>query len=387
MQEHNKAPLLDFIVAALEMRGCNVIHKSSPSRAPFYIVFETHPGERHAVLAYAFFSNHRVTKERPLDEHRFQIKYGGDLKTTLDVALDPNRIVTTIFLGINPEMGFFVAADPMVNTPAPMSRSLEFKQHHVDEIMASGWAVWERERRRPKSSGRGAFDASLEDLRTEVLIGGKQQKLLDLIMLERLSFGLDPGERHLAADKLTSETSSGANAAPHELLESLGIKETALFDLIQSAGRLNMAVRGWVAELHLETFLKTFPEVTDCRRLEDDGKPDIELRWKGRGPILIECKNTLRKTYANGDPKVDFQRTRASKGDPCSRYYQPSDFDVLAACLHPVLDDWQFRFALTSTLPPHKTCAGRIQNMLAATSPTFMTVDEALDRHLAEFVN
>lgn len=382
VRESEKAALLSFIVEALEMRGCRVIHSSSPSRAPFYIVFEMRPGERHALLAYAFFANDRVTNKRPADEHRFQIKYGSDLKATLDVAIDPNRVVTTIFLGINPEKGIFVAADPRVNTPAPMSRSVEFKQHHVDEILGKGWAVWERDRRAPRSTGRRAFDAT--DLRTEVLIGGTQPRLLDLIMLERLSFGLDPGERHLAAEKLLDRPATKHGAAPHALLQSLGIEDIALFDLIQSASRLNMAVKGWVAELHLETFLKSLPEVSDCHRLEEDGKPDIKLRWKGSNPILIECKNTLRQTYANGDPKVDFQRTRASKADPCSRYYQPSDFPILAACLHPVLDEWQFRFALTSGLPPHKTCQGRIQNMLAVASPIFVDVDEALDLHIAE---
>ncbi len=37
----DKEPLLRFIVDALRMRGCEVLHASDPGRAPFYIVFET----------------------------------------------------------------------------------------------------------------------------------------------------------------------------------------------------------------------------------------------------------------------------------------------------------------------------------------------------------
>jgi hypothetical protein len=132
-----------------------------------------------------------------------------------------------------------------------------------------------------------------------------------------------------------------------------------------------MAVRGWVAEAHLYDVLRVLPGVTDCERIEAEGKPDVSLRWRGSPPILIECKNSLRSTYADGRPKVDFQRTRAAKGDPCSRYYRPTDFHVLAACLHAVTDQWEFRFALTTELPPHETCPGRIKNMLPVDEPLF----------------
>jgi hypothetical protein len=98
----------------------------------------------------------------------------------------------------------------------------------------------------------------------------------------------------------------------------------------------------------------------------------------GSPPILIECKNTLRQTYADGRPKVDFQRTRASKGDPCSRYYAPSDFPILAACLHAVTERWEFRFALTGELPAHKTCEGRIANMVPVEQPLFTESPQAL---------
>jgi len=381
VRSSDKEPLLAFVLRALEMRDCRIVHASEPNRAPFYVVFDTPSGERQGVLVYAFFANANLIKNRPQDEHRFQIKYGGNLKGVLEVALDPQNLVTTLFLGIDTANGLFVAADPLMNTPSPMSRSIEFKSDHVDLIQSDGWAVWERDRRPGKSKERPTAD--LEDLRTEVLVGGKQDRLLDLIALERIARGLDPGERHLVADKL-KELKPSAPAVPHAVLKEFGIASEALFDLIEGASRLKMAVRGWVAEQHLFDSLRDLHGVSDCTRLEADGQPDLSVRWKGGAPILIECKNTLRTTYADGRPKVDFQKTRASKGDPCSRYYRPQDFPVLAACLHAVTESWEFRFALTTELEPHKLCHGRISNMIGVAEPIFSAnAGEIFDMHYA----
>jgi hypothetical protein len=386
VRAHDKAPLLQFIREALEARGCSIRHIGPANRAPFYIVFDLPGGERLSVLAYAFFANAEPTKNRPHDEHRFQIKYGGDLKGVLDVAVDPLGVVTTIFLGIDLARKVFVAADPLLNNPSPMSRSVEFKTANIDQINSDGWAAWERDRRAPKTKDRRA--AELADTRTELLIGGRQEHLLDLVLLERIALGLDPGERHLIADKFKvipkrrkSSEPALLHVASHKLLDELQIEPNALFDLISSASRLKMAVRGWVAEAHLEAHLKNIHGVTDCVRLQGDGKPDVSLRWKGSKPILIECKNVLRTTYAGGVPKLDFQRTRAAKSDPCSRYYMPSDFQVVAACLHPLTEQWEFSFALTTDLPAHGSCRGRIDNNIRVAGGSFsQQVEAVLDR-------
>ncbi|MGO4833728.1 hypothetical protein AB4144_15795, partial [Rhizobiaceae sp. 2RAB30] len=235
----DKEPLLAFVLRALEVRDCRIVHASGASRAPFYVVFDTPAGERHGILVYAFFANARVIKNRPRDEHRFQVKYGGNLKGVLDIAVDPHNLVTTLFLGIDVAEGVFIAADPLMNTPAPMSRSIEFKHDHVERIQQDGWAVWERDRRPGKSKDRPT--AELEDFRTEVLVGGKQDRLVDLIALERIARGLDPGERHLVADKLRA-LKPNAESVSHAILREFGIAPGVLFDLIESASRLKMAV-------------------------------------------------------------------------------------------------------------------------------------------------
>jgi hypothetical protein len=334
-------------------------------------VFETPVGERHGVLAYAFFANAKVTNNRPDDEHRFQIKYGSQLKGILEVGIDPHSLITTIFVGIDPERRLFIAADPVMNNPSPMSRSVEFKARNVDEIQASGWVAWERERKAPKTKNRPTATLD-EDTRVQVLVGGAQDRLFDLIQLERLSRGLETGERHLIAEKL-AERAIDKQVPPssHKLLEELNLPPNALFDLIDGANRLKMAVRGWVAEVKLVDALAVVPGVSECHRIEGEGQPDLSLRWKGGSPILIECKNVLRKPNAAGHPRVDFQRTRASKEDPCSRYYQPADFSILAACLHAVTEQWRFSYAITAELPAHQSCVGRINSNVVVAEPLF----------------
>lgn len=374
----DKEPLLNFIRVALEKRGCTIRHVSPANRAPFLVVFDLPGGERVSVLVYAFFANSEPTRNRPFDEHRFQIKYGSNLKGVLDVAVDPLGVTTTVFLGIDPERQIFVAADPLMNNPSPMSRSVEFKAENVNQILTYGWSAWERERREAKTTTRRAFEL-LPDIRTEILIGGKQERLLDLILLERVAFKRDPGERHLIADKFREVPGKNvASQLPHKLLDELNISQEALLDLISSANRLKMAVRGWVAETHLANFLGGVQGVSDCTRLEGDGRPDISLRWKGSRPIFIECKNVLRSTYAGGIPKLDFQRTRAAKSDPCSRYYTPNDFTIVAACLHPIIEQWEFRFALTSELPAHGHCEGRIDSNVRVSEPHFSPIIQRL---------
>jgi hypothetical protein len=381
VQRREKAALLEFIIGGLAMRGCQIVTTSDPRRAPFYIVFETPAGERHGILAYAFRAGARVTNKRPTDEHRFQVKYGSELKGVLEVAVDPCAVITTIFLGIDLERRVFVAADPLMNTPSPMSRSIEFKKHHVEDILRHCWWAWERDRRQPRTRDRPTPDID-EDTRIQVLVGGKQDRIYDLITLERLAIGLDPGERHLLADKLAAPPNkTGVVSASHRLLKELDVGPDALFELIDGAARLKMAVRGWVAEQHLEDTLSVISGVSDCRRLNLEGRPDLTLRWKDSPPILIECKNVLRSTDAAGQPRVDFQRTRAAKSNPCSRYYMPSDFNLLAACLHSVTEKWEFKYAVTRELPEHKRCQGRINNNLKVSDDLFTSdVRSALDR-------
>jgi hypothetical protein len=360
----DRRPLIEFMTTSLKESGCRLIYVSPVNEAPFKITFETQAGERLGIVVYAFLANSKPTKNRPKDEHRFQMKYGSKKDGSLhELWQDPFGLYTTLLVGINPDRKFFVGADPVLHNPTRLFISIEFKQRHAEEILRRGWYAWERVRGGSRPS---------EDDRVEVLVGGTADSFLRYIRFEREALGEDQGHRQLLAERdlvspsvITPTAQEGLVITAdrlHELAKEFELSETEILDEISNARRLRMAVRGWVAERHLQRHLLTLPGVVECQRLDAEGSPDIRLRLRGAAPVRIECKNVLRTKTADGSIRLDFQRTRASKKDPCSRYYQPSDFEVVAACLHAVTLRWEYQYALTSTLDPHTKCKGRLSN-------------------------
>lgn len=363
-----RRPLVEFMASSLMEAGCKIIHTSPPDKAPFIVAFETPSGERMGIVAYAFLATRTLTKNRPEDERSFQIKYGSKESYADDNShelwQDPLGMFTTLLVGIDPEGGLCISADPIVHSPTKFFIRLEFKDEHAELVKQRGWHAWERIKRNTPP------DAP----RIETLVGATKERFLDLIRFERASRGLDPGNRLIIAESydlrlprsLPSREDQGSEimqiAKVHPLVQQFALSPDEIFDLIAGARRLKMAVRGWVAEEHLRSTLSIVPGITQCERLDDEGGPDLRVAFRGGPPLTVECKNVARETDRHGNPKVDFQRTRAAKGNPCSRYYEPSEFDIVAACLHAVTSKWDFRYALPGELPPHKTCYGRITN-------------------------
>jgi hypothetical protein len=352
--------MLDALIGV----GCRILYSSEPNTAPFVITFETSTGERLGVVAYAFLATRTPTKNRPKDERSFQVKYGAKLTNNVhNIWQDPFGLFTTIFVGIAPaghsgERPYFVAVDPELHNPTKFFIRVEYKDWHAKEIEDKGWVAWERERRK-------------QDEPVEVLVGGTAEHFLDLIRFERAAHRLDQGNRQLLADR--TELFTGSPPAPpapealeeighHPLLNEFQLSGNEVLDVIANARRLKMAVRGWVAEEKLRDSLSRMPGITHCQKIDDEGRPDLEVRFQD-GPLLtIECKNVLRKPNKDGVPRLDFQKTRVSKKDPCSRFYAASDFNVVAACLHAVTESWEFKYILPARLAPHTKCAGKISN-------------------------
>lgn len=349
VSRRDREPLLAFMLNALRDQGCTILYSSPPIEAPFRITFETPEGERKGILAYAFLANSRITKNRPPDEHRFQLKYGPKDGGLHELWQDPYGLYTTLLVGINPTQGFFVGADPDLHNPTKFYISLEFKQHHVDDILAKGWYFWERER-------KGAPEEPVE-----VLVGGRPEAFLAYARFERDAFGEDQGHRQLLAEKALASRSS-----LHSLSAEFKLSSQEVLDLIESvhARRLKVAVRGAVAEEHLFRFLRGSAGIRSCFRPPSDDGPDLFVDLLDGSRLAIECKNVLRKLSGRGLPRLDFQRTRAAKSDPCSRYYSPQDFDVVAACLHAVSEEWRFAFAPSRHLEPHGRCPGKLASQV-----------------------
>jgi len=367
VSQRAKAPLVGFMLDALRTCGCRILHLSDPGSAPFQISFEAPTGERMGILAYAFFANSKVTRNRPEDEHRFQVKYGAKDGNLHQLWQDPYGLYTTLFLGINPERGFFVAADPVLHSPTRMFISIEFKDDNAREILANGWHFWERQK-----TSRG-FDSPVE-----TVVGGRPERFLDYIRFEQAALAMDQGHRFLLAEHFAPLGAglAGPEASPvtrrrpsepdlHSLSREFDLSPDEILSLIDGTPRLKMAVRGWVAETHLEAELSQVPAITDLKRLEIDGQPDFELRLAGGRELRIECKNVLRRRLADGTIRVDFQKTRASKSNPCSRYYRRDEFQILAACLHPATEKWEFRYQFTKHLAEHRKCPLHLDNKVS----------------------
>src|SRR5947209_8143804 len=77
VQRADRQPLVDFMLEALRSQGCEIIYCSGADQAPFVITFETRTGERIGIVVYAFLATRTPTRNRPVDERSFQVKYGG----------------------------------------------------------------------------------------------------------------------------------------------------------------------------------------------------------------------------------------------------------------------------------------------------------------------
>jgi len=354
-----KGPVVAAISAALRASGAKILSEpeSDPKTAPFlYSVELPTSGERVDLVCYAFTANKYLQGERPTDEHRFQVKYGSDFKRYHDIYFDPSGNAITLFFGVHLDKGLFVAVDPLAHNPTWFSKSIEFKDEHVDEIQDRGWFGWERHR---VAQGRRKvpLDDGDESYTTEAMLGFMPEHFVRYIELERNTFGLPSSER-LAFIEKSAPTSkqAGLLIVEHALEAAFDLPAKEILDLIATQRRLQMNVRGSVAERHLLRHLQSVKELTEIHQSDRDAPPDFEVTFR-RQTYGIECKNLLRKS---NKPKVDFQRTRAPKGDSCGRYYAPDSFDVLAACMEPVTGKWEFKFCPVRVLKAHERCPGKI---------------------------
>lgn len=377
VQPRSRERLVGFIAESLAKCGCRLLRTPDPTLAPFKFVFDAPDGERLGIVCYAFTSTFTPTKNRPEDEHSFQIKYGSKVAGKLhEVWQDPTGAFTTLFLGVSPDGGYFVGIDPVLNSPTRFFIRFEYKQGQVDEILRRRWFAWERPLRRPLSTGK-VPSAEYGDP-VQVVVGVTPDRFLDYIRFERAARGLDQGHRallaeaagagsaklKLAANDLIDDAPAGIGEAKpgRGLLTDFGMTADQLIAMVRDNARLMMAVRGGIAEWHLVRTLSAVPGVSDCQRMQGEGVPDVSLRFEGGRQLAIECKNVLRRVTADGLATMDFMKTRASQADPCSRYYLPTQFDIVAGCLHAVTTSWEFKYVLTGALDPHPKCAGRLSS-------------------------
>lgn len=354
-RQSGKRDLVQFMGQAVAESGGRLLNITSHTRAPWHISALTRDGARLAAMVYAFRCTTRHIKGREPDERRIQLRYGGeDRWGEQSVGFDPSRGEPTLMVGIDLEAGVFVALDPTLYDPLPSGISIEYKLHTIETARTSGWHVWERvtrpgRRRDPRRDS------------AETLVAFTPDRFLDWIAFEAeaQALGLDHGLRFRAAERAGPRPRS----LHHELEEDFELPASEILDVISSARRLGVAVRGGVAERHLERVLRADPSLRDVVPIDVDGEPDFQVKLHDGRTERVECKVTSPEPYADGHPKVEVQKTRGSKGDPASRFYSPTQFEVVAACVWPVTGRWEFRFRRASELPRHPSHPDRLAVM------------------------
>jgi len=267
------------------------------------------------------------------------------------VGFDPLGVDATLVLGVDVSRDLLIGLDPIAYDPLPMGISFEYTDAEVDETRRRGWYVWERSNRR----GRRRSEARVEGM--ETVVGFSPDRLIDYARFEREAseLGLDPPLRFRRAEAAASSAAIGL----HVLEQQFELSATEILEIIGSRNRLAVAVRGGVAERHLEIALEADRRIREVRSIDEDGKPDFEVAIASE-KRTIECKNVAPEPYANGDFRVEVQKTRATQGDPLGRFYRFDQFDIVAACLWSATGKWDFRFRRATDLTPHAKDATKI---------------------------
>ena len=361
-QVSRRADIHKFLLEAVRRSGGAVLYASSPMRVPIYLGLEDQDGQRLGLMIYPFRMKRVHTRNRPNDEVRGQLRYGAEETWPAEdhvVARDMAGVDTTLLLGVYPQEDLILGLDPALYDPLPLGISVYAKDRHADKVRQHGWTVWERTNH---AGQRRAAPRAAEGL--ETLVGFGPHRLLDYARFERSAsdLGLDPPLRYAAALDAASGSNgrSAATSGRHSLERTFDLTAHEILDIIHNRMRLEVAVKGGVAEHHLGRLLQTDSAVVSVTGLDQDAQPDFEVRMSDGSTVLVECKNVSPERYANGDFKVEVQKTRATSGDPAGRLYRPEQFDVVAACLYSPTRRWDFRFIRSSHLGRHQSHPDRL---------------------------
>lgn len=354
-----RSDLHAFLLDAIHASGGRVLYASDPHRAPVYLGVQLDSDERIGMLVYPFRVTRNSIKNRPDDEIRGQLRYGAEesWKREHPVGRDVAGVDVTMILGVDLADGVILGLDANLWDPLPMGISFYAKDAEIQQARASSWHVWEKINRPGTKRSEPRSPTSLE-----TVVAFTPDRLIDYARLERraTSLRLDPPLRYSAAVALADKTSVDTLPRRHVLEDQFALTSEQILDIIGGRNRLSVAVRGGVAEYHLEHLLETSPDIAAVERLDVDAMHDFNVILADGRLMRVECKNASPKTSASGSFKVEVQKTRASKGDPASRFYPVDGFDVVAACLFSPTGRWEFRYGLTSRMARHKDFPDRL---------------------------
>lgn len=354
-----RSDLHDFLVHAIEASGDRVLYVSDPGRAPVYLGVQLDSDERIGMLVYPFRITRNTIRNRPDDEVRGQLRYGSEdsWKREHPIGRDIAGVDVTMILGIDLAEGVLLGLDANLWDPLPMGISFYAKEAEITQAKETGWHVWEKVNRGGNKRTEARSPTNLE-----TVVAFTPDRLIDYARLERraTALRLDPPLRFSAATAMADRALPDEPQQRHVLEKQFALTSEQILDIIGGRNRLSVAVRGGVAEYHLEQQLTGAPGIASVQRLDVDAMHDFDVTLDDGIFLRVECKNASPKTSAGGAFKVEVQKTRASKGDPASRFYAADGFDVVAACLFSPTGRWEFRFGRTADMARHKDFSDRL---------------------------
>ena len=347
-----------FLLEAVGASGGRVLYASDPSRAPVYLGIQASSDERIGVLVYPFRITRNTIRNRPSDEVRGQLRYGSEdsWERPHPIARDVAGVDVSLVVGIDLEDEVFVGLDAQLWDPLPMGISFYAKTAEIELARAHSWHVWEKVNR---SGTRRQAPRSPSSL--ETVVAFQPHRFIDYVRLERRasSLRLDPALRFSAAEAMLHEAPDEPQRR-HVLEEQFDLTSEQILDIIGGRNRLSVAVRGGVAEHHLERLLREDPGIAQVRRLDVDAMHDFDVTTVTGQLLRVECKNASPKLNAAGKFRVEVQKTRSSRSDPASRFYPVDAFDVVAACVFSATGQWDFWFGHTADMQRHPSFSDRL---------------------------
>lgn len=354
-----RSDLHDFLLHAVEASGGRVLYASDPGRAPVYIGVQLDSDERIGVLVYPFRITHNTIRNRPDDEVRGQLRYGSEDSWNREhpIGRDIAGIDVTLILGIDLAEGVILGLDANLWNPLPMGISFYAKETDIEQAKDTGWHIWEKVNRGGNKRTEARSPTNLE-----TVVAFTPDRFIDYARLERraTTLRLDPPLRYSAATAIAARVPHDGPQHRHVLEKQFALTSEQILDIIGGRNRLSVAVRGGVAEYHLEQQLTEAPGIDSVQRLDVDAMHDFDVTLEDGTFLRVECKNASPKISASGEFRVEVQKTRASKGDPASRFYAADGFDVVAACLFSPTGRWEFRFGRTADMVRHKDFPDRL---------------------------
>lgn len=160
----------------------------------------------------------------------------------------------------------------------------------------------------------------------------------------------------------------------HPLETAYGLSAGEILDAVSKRFRLRAALEGAVAEVQMERHIEALlgSSIQRYTSHDLDGQPDFSI-WLPNieKPLRAECKNIRESSKKGGEAyrqggkivayKVETQKTRASQGDPTSRFYGVDQFEILGVCLGKKTGNWtDIVYAKVADLEKHSKHLNKI---------------------------